>query len=207
MRTTLISALVGVAAMTLTAPALAVTYIGAGTVTVSQLYNPTVNLTTNPSVYTATMGSTFQISGTGAFASVAGLTGEMNGTLSFSQNVGTTIAQSVPNFFVFDDGQGGSYNFSVASVQTKTFTDDPNSSGAQLFLLGTTLDTNLNLAATPTSLSLSFNSTNGSAYSGSATLSTPPAVPEPATWGMALIGFAATGAALRRKQRTSITFA
>ncbi len=206
MRNSLISALAGVAMVALSAPAMAA-QIGAGTVSVSQLFNPTVNLTTDPAVFTATMGDTFQVSGDGAFSAVAGLTGKMNGTLTFSSTVGTTLNQVAPDFFLFADGSGGQYKFSVSSVTTQSFVNTANNKGAQLYLLGTTLDSNLGFTATDTSLTLSFNSTGGSPFIGSATLSTPPAVPEPATWAMALVGFAATGAALRRKQRTSVTFA
>jgi hypothetical protein len=43
-------------------------------------------------------------------------------------------------------------------------------------------------------------------YSGTATF-TAGAVPEPATWGMIVVGFGAMGAAMRRRQRTNVTFA
>jgi hypothetical protein len=32
-------------------------------------------------------------------------------------------------------------------------------------------------------------------------------VPEPATWGMIVVGFGAMGAAMRRRQRANVTFA
>ena len=52
--------------------------------------------------------------------------------------------------------------------------------------------------------SISF--TNGS-VSGVSLYSTGPAVPEPATWAMMLGGFGVLGAAMRRRRRTTVTFA
>ena len=43
-------------------------------------------------------------------------------------------------------------------------------------------------------------SLNGASGSGSFTVSAPAAVPEPATWGMMLLGFGVAGAALRRRR-------
>lgn len=194
------------------APAQATTQIGHGTVSIVGLYNPTINLASTPNTYTANNGATFQITGTGAFSSVTGGLGVMNGVINFSNSIGTTLNQTLANFFSFSDGQGGSYQFSLASVKTITYAVTPNiSSSIGLYLLGDTVDTHLGLASTPTSLTLSFNSTGNSPYSASATLAVPPSpipsVPEPATWALTLIGFGAMGAALRRRPRTSVTFA
>jgi hypothetical protein len=186
------------------------TAIPDGTVTVAALYSPTVNLTAAPATYTATLGNTFEVIGSGGFSDVTGLFGKMNGTLSFASTVGQTLAQSLTNFFVFNDGAGGTYNFSVDSVQTKTYSVTPGvSSSFSLYLLGTTLDSFQGLAATPTSLTLSFNSTGGSPYGASATLAVPPAgsVPEPISWAMMVGGFGLVGAAMRTNRRTAVTFA
>jgi hypothetical protein len=53
-------------------------------------------------------------------------------------------------------------------------------------------------------LTLAFSATsNATLYK----ITTPPVVPEPATWAMMLIGFAAVGYALRRRRRVTVNFA
>jgi hypothetical protein len=194
------------AAALVCAPAQATTQIADGTVSVVVLANPAVNLGTG--TFTASNALTFETSGNGGFATVGGGFGLLNGVLNFSSTVGTTLADSVSNFFSFSDGVGGSYKFSVDSVTTLGYSVSPAAKAVTLYLLGSTLDSSLGLDATPTSLTLSFNSTGGSPYSASATLAVPPApmVPEPATWGMMLVGFGAMGAMMRRR-KTSVSFA
>jgi hypothetical protein len=156
------------------------------------------------------MGDTFEVVGTGGFADVTGLTGKMNGTLSFYSTVGDTFDQSLANFFVFNDGHGGTYNFSVTSVLTKTFSANPGVSNSfSLYLLGNTVDTLLGYESTPTSLTLSFNNTGSSAYAASATLAIPPAgaVPEPISWALMVGGFGMVGATMRSNRRAAVTFA
>jgi len=191
------------AAALATAPAQA-TLIPDGTVSVSGNFNPTVNLVANPKTFSATFGTTFEITGTGGFAGATGGSGKLNGVLDFSSTVGTTLNQSLANFFTFADGTGHNFQFSVKSVTTDAYTSSPASTSIGLYLLGNTVDTFLGYGATPTSLTLTFNKTRSSAYSTSATLAT---VPEPATWAMALMGFGAMGVAMRRRPRTSISFA
>ena len=200
------------AAIFATAPAQA-TEIPDGTVSIVGLFNPTVNLTPNPKTFTAAFGMTFEISGTGGFAGATGGLGSLNGILNFSGTEGTTINQSIANFFTFADGTGHNYQFSLDSVKTLSYSNNPGvSSAVSLYLLGSTVDTWLGYSATATSLTLTFNNTGNSAYSAAATLAVPPApiptVPEPATWALTLIGFGAMGAALRRRPRVaSVTFA
>lgn len=191
------------------APAIAAV-IPNGTVTVAALYTPTVNLAAAPATYTATIGNTFEVIGTGGFSHATGLFGQMNGTLSFSSTAGQTLAQSLANFFVFNDGLGGTFNFSVDSVQTKTYSANPGVSNSfSLYLLGSTLDAVQGLSATPTSLTLSFNSTGVSPYAASATLAVPPAgaVPEPISWALMVGGFGLVGVTMRTNRRTAVTFA
>ena len=198
------------------APASAATQIGNGTVSSIDFYNPVINLAVTPATYTTANsffgpGATFQTMGTGAFTDVTGLFGTMTGTLSFSKTVGVTIAETVANFFTFNDGHSGTYNFSVASVLTTDYKVTAPTKSITLYLLGTTLDANLAKSATPTSVTLQFNSTGGSAWSASSTLAvppaTPPSVPEPSTWALGVIGFGAMGFMMRRRTRTAVTFA
>ncbi|HMI20551.1 MAG TPA: PEPxxWA-CTERM sorting domain-containing protein [Sphingomonas sp.] len=193
------------------APAQA-TEIPDGTVSIVGLFNPTINLGANPNTFTATAGTTFEITGTGGFLGATGGLGSLNGILNFSTHEGTTIDQTIANFFTFADGTGHNFQFSVDSVKTVDWSNTPGiSSSFSLYLLGDTIDSFLGYSATQTSLTLTFNSTGGSPYSASATLAVPPApvldVPEPATWGLALMGFGMIGATLRRRPRTSIAFA
>jgi len=194
------------AAMALTAPAYATT-IPAGTVSVVALHVPSVDLSTSPASYTAA-GWTWQVAGTGGFGDVANFLGQMNGTVSFSKTVGVTVAQTLTDFFVFNDGHGGTYNFSADSVQTLSYLVKPGKSVIALSFLGTTLDGNLGYDPTATELTLSFNSTAGSPFSASATLASPPPVPEPTSWALMLGGFGLIGGVLRTtRKKTSVVFA
>jgi hypothetical protein len=209
------TALLGVIAASTFATAAVAAPVPNGTVSSVATFNPAINLSTNPSTYSAVNGGTFEISGTGGFSGISGTTGALNGVLSFSQSIGDVITQAVPNFFVFNDAKGGTYNYSVSSVQTNAFVNKPGvASSGTLFTLGNLLDSNLNyLTPTPASLSIQFNSTGASAYSSALTLSVPPvgaaAVPEPASWAMMISGFGAIGGAMRRqrKVKTAVRFA
>lgn len=185
-----------------------------GTVSSVALFNPTINVTADPGTYTASNGNTFEISGTGGFSGIASTLGRLNGTLQFSNTVGGSLAQALADFFVFSDARGGTYNFSLASVDTVSLNRQADTlTSGTLYLLGTIVDANLNYTTpTSSSITLQFNSNGPSAYSSALTLSVPAttaAVPEPASWAMMLGGFGLVGGALRssRRQKTTVTFA
>jgi len=194
------------AAMALSAPAYA-TLIPTGTVSVAVNSVPTVHLNTTPATFKVTNGATKENLGTGAFADVTGLDGSLNGTVQFSKTVGTTLVESLADFFVFDDGHGGTYNFSVTSVNTLSYSKTAGQTALALVLLGTTVNTNLGYDPTATSFTLSFNSTNKSPWSASATLGVD-SVPEPTSWALMLGGFGMIGGVLRTtRKKTSVVFA
>ena len=198
------------AAVVLAAPAMAVD-VPAGTVASVALFTPAISMAADPATYTANLGGTLQIAGTGGFADLATTFGSLNGTISFSRTVGTTISETVANFFQFSDQSAVAnpagnlnYKFSVSSVTTEAV----NASGTStLSLLGTLLDANLGYTPTAAAITLQFNSTGGSAYSSSLTLAVPPAVPEPASWGLMLAGFGGIGWVMRRQRKVSVSFA
>ena len=131
-----------------------------GTVSSVGLFNPTISLGTTESTYSATNGGTFEISGTGGFSNIGGTMGTLNGLLTFSNIVGTTVSQSLNNFFVFSDATGGTYNYSVTSAQTRSFVNQASSTSGTLYLLGDIVDSSRNLLTlTPASLSIQFNNT------------------------------------------------
>jgi hypothetical protein len=180
-----------------------------GTVSAVATFNPTITLGATQSTYSAVpSGGTFEISGTGGFSGIAGTMGTLSGNLNFSNTVGTVIAQAVPNFFVFSDGKGGTYNYSIESVQTNAFVNMLNAKSGTLLALGTIVNASMNmLTATPASLSIQFNNTGASAFSSALTLSVPPvgmtAVPEPATWAMMISGLGLIGYAMRRRPKVT----
>jgi hypothetical protein len=158
-------------------------------------------------------GSTITINGgTAALAAGTGslsgtpFVGSGSGTITYSQTVGTTLTNNLTSFFSFSDNLSGQYVFDLASVETTSYVDN---AGVQttigLYLLGTMYDTNLGLTATATSLTMTFNSTGGSAFSESGSLSNPPTTPvivttpEPVSLAVLGVGFFGLGAVRRRR--------
>lgn len=194
MRNYLIAA---VAAVSIAGSAHAVT-IPAGTASFSYLFTPTVTTGATTGTYSGT-GAIFATSATGGYTGATGF-GTTDGSFTFSNTVGTTVAAALPFFFTFGD-----YTFSVSSLETIGYTVSGSGASSNtaisLYLLGTTIANGF--TATPSSVTLQLNSTGGSAFGASATLANPPslAVPEPATWALMLGGFGIMGATMRGSRR------
>ncbi len=162
--------------------------IGAGTVSSSHNFVPNITTTSNPGTYAALSGATFQTSGTGAFAGAAFKTGTLNGTLTFSETPGSVIAESLTDFFTFSDGTGGNFMFDVMSVATRSYVNNTDGISGSLYVLGSVYDTYEHLTPTAANFILSFNNTNTSAFSSSATLSTLPSAISPEPSSLILLG-------------------
>lgn len=184
------------------------TSVGMGTVSSAHNFTPTITTASDPGTYAAMSGATFQTNATGAFASASQKTGTLNGTLTFSETQGNTIAESLTNFFTFSDGNGGNFMYDVTSVTTRSFVNNVSGVSGALYLLGSVYDTSAQLTASAASLIITFNSTGGSAYSSSATLSSPPVsnvavTPEPSSFVLLGTGFIGTATTLLRRRRSA----
>ena len=133
-------------------------------------------------------------------------------TINFGQGTIQTPTFNYMFSFMTDDTPY-SANFVVGSSTTGVDFTTANVSGPNLGATGMDLSV-LNamnpaslflndvplLANTVYTVTLAGNAPNPGAFTGNATL-TVPAVPEPATWAMMLIGFGAMGFAVRRRSR------
>lgn len=92
---------------------------------------------------------------------------------------------------------GSNIDFSSALLNGSAFSLSPTGT----FEFGSLATLGL-IAGANNVLTVSGTNTGNSAFSGTLTFAQTSAVPEPATWGMMLLGFGAVGASLRRRRRT-----
>ncbi len=175
---------------------------GPATASLGSFDVPTVTDTT----ITLNGGSAQLSAGTGSLAG-GPFGGTGAGTFSYSTSIGTTITESMDGLFSFSDGAGGQYVFDLTSVETTAYVNRPGlQTEIGLYLLGEMFDENLGLTETPTSLSLTFNSTGGSNFSESGSLANPPTPPvitdspEPGALTLVAAGLIGLGVVRRRKQ-------
>jgi len=122
----------------------------------------------------------------------------------------SNAAGSYTSFFEFSNNQSGFYNFSlITSTLGATITLEQLMTGGGGTILQTATGTGNSLSlltgtlAADTTYRFSYTSnlpTGGGTVSGNASFYTA-AVPEPATWGLMLLGFGGMGMVLRRRRR------
>ncbi len=147
------------------------------------------------------------------FATTYGTGGSFSGNGIFSTNDGQAIVVDG------DDGPVTAFLFTILGAEGTaqldgnpiTVTGINPTSGAlnQILSFGgdsQLLETVLTFSGSPTSVFFGLDADSGQYFAGNPNFTAAgtfnvTAVPEPATWGMMLLGFAAVGATLRRRQR------
>lgn len=193
------------AAIFAAAPASAATPISSGTVSSALLFSPVVTIGDPSTFGSLSTGRSFQITATGGFTGAQMQFGWFKGTINFSRTVGASIDQTLTDLFVFTDGieSRNTFNFSAYRVQTTAFSNVPGiSTAGSMVLYGFTNNVGQGLVDTASELTISFNSTGGSAYSSSASLATVSPVPEPATWALMMAGLGLVAVAARYRRRS-----
>jgi len=187
------------------------TQIGAGTLSVSLLFSPTVD-TVNDTVTLG--GANAYFSGMGSFAGFSGVGTTSGALFNFDPTIGHTldytgITFNPINSLITFSNAGDTYSFNLdTSIKTTNYSyvAGPNGDGTiALYILGDLTDSENLYSETPAAFTLTLNETGGSAWSASATLATPPvtaAAPEPASMvllggGLAALGFIRRRAAAR----------